>query len=193
MTPQWSDSPPTATANPSFRLIRTPAEATLSAIVTCLDLAGSPTHFIHNRTIPCEGLPHCPNCLDGHSWRWHGYLAAVLTQTHEHILFEFTAPAADTFRNYITAAGQIRGCLFTARRPSKRANGRVLITCKSTDQSRIRLPNPPDVKKLLCRIWNVQSGTASTAVPSRPPIKSAQPAASNGDGRYSSNENLEGG
>lgn len=189
--PQWSDSPPAAGDNPSFRIIRTPAEATVSAIVTCLDLVGCPTHFVHNRTVPCEGTEVCKHCEAGHSWRWHGYLSAVLTQTHEHVLFEFTAPAADTFRNYITAAGQIRGCHFTARRPTKRPNGRVLINCKSTDQARIRLPAPPDVKKLLCRIWNIQATTTEEKSSSRLPIKNATPDKQNGDGRYSSEENPE--
>jgi len=184
MSPKWSDAPPSASDNPSFRLVRTPAEATLSAIATCLDLIGCPTHYVHSRTIPCEGSDNCEHCHAGHSWRWHGYLTSVLTTSHEHVLFEFTAPAADTFRNFITATGAIRGCHFTARRPSKKPNGRVLICCKPTDPTRIRLPAPPNMKDLLCRIWNIQSKDAVDAPSSRLPIRGLAVDASDADGRY---------
>jgi len=186
--PRWTDAPPKGSDQPSFRIIRTPPQKTLTAIVTSTDILGCATHFVQNRTVPCEkdedkGIP-CQHCSDGHSWRWHGYVSAILTNSHEHILFEFTAPPSDTFRNYLLHTGSLRGCLFTARRPSGRPNGRVVVSCKSVDLTTLRLPAPPNIRNILCAIWNIRTNNASTTPSSRPPIKNIDVTPSKNDGRY---------
>jgi hypothetical protein len=153
--PRWTDTPPPEPEGLAMRIIRTPPTHTLHAIVTSPDVSGCPTHYAANRTIPCEGSDSCKWCEQGLSWRWHGYLAAILCGTLEHFLFEFTATAADTFRNYFTLHASMRACQFAARRPSGRPNGRVVIACKRLDEQRIRLPAPPNVRRILCHIWNV--------------------------------------
>lgn len=155
--PQWSSEPPEQPEGYSLRIVRTPADKPLTAIVTSTDVVGCSTHYAGNRTVPCEGSEVCKLCQDGYSWRWHGYLACILTATLEHVLFEFTAAASDTFKNYVNLHNDLRGCHFQAQRPSRRHNGRVVIACKPYDQSRVRLPDPPDVKAILCHIWNVQN------------------------------------
>lgn len=154
--PRWTDTPPTNGAPHANRIRRTPATKPLAAIVTSPDLTGCNTHFIANRTVPCEGEETCPHCAEGHSWRWHGYVAAIETGTLEHFIFECTAAAADSFRNYLTVHGNLRGCHFTASRPNGRANGRVVIACRRIDEQRNRLPAPLNVRKILCHIWSVQ-------------------------------------
>lgn len=154
--PHWSTTPPPAADGLALRIVRTPATRAVDAIATAPDFVGCCTHYAGNRTVPCEGPEACPWCADGHSWRWHGYLSAILTGTLEHILFEFTAAASDTFRNYYLLHGSMRACQFKAHRPSGRTNGRVLIACKRLDQQTLRLPDPPNVKKILCHIWGCQ-------------------------------------
>lgn len=188
--PRWSNAPPKGSDQPSFRIIRTPADKSLTAIITSPDIVGCATHFVQNRTVPCEqddqkGIV-CQHCAAGHSWRWHGYLSAILTTSHEHVLFEFTGPPSDTFRNYLLHAGSLRGCLFTARRPSGRPNGRVVIACKSIDQTTLRLPAPPNIRNILSRVWNIQSDNVTPCPSSRPPIKNSNVAPSKADGRYRS-------
>ncbi len=39
-------------------------------------------------------------------------------------------------------------------------NGRVLIQCRPADTQRHVLPDPPDVKIILCHIWNIQNTLA---------------------------------
>jgi hypothetical protein len=158
--PTWSTIPPPDEAPYAFRIVRTPAKGTLSAVATATEVTGSNTHFAHNRTLPCEGPDQCKLCAEGYSWRWHGYLSAVLTATLEHVLFEFTAAASDTFQNYYLLHVNMRGCWFAAHRPSGRPNGRVVITCKYADPQRMRLPDPPDVRAILCHIWNVKADHA---------------------------------
>jgi len=185
--PRWSDTPPTGTDQPSYRIIRTPADKSITLCVTSEGITGCVTHFVQNRTVPCEGEPVCQHCQEGHSWRWHGYLSGIMAGTHEHVLFEFTAPPSDTFRNYLQIAGTLRGCIFTANRPSGRPNGRVVVACKSPTLSHLQIPDPPNIRNILCRVWNIQNN-AATPVPSpRPPIKNTAVAPSKRDGRYRSN------
>lgn len=144
-----------------MRILRTPSTKPIVAIATSTDVLGCITHFARNRTIPCEGAKDCPWCLEGHSWRWHGYLSAILTETLEHFLFEFTAAASSTFQQYQRLQNTMRGCYFKASRPSLKHNGRVVIACKPADEARLRLPEPPDVKKILCHIWNIPNTEAT--------------------------------
>ena len=159
--PKWISTPPPDQAGFSLRILRTPASKPIVAFVTATDVLGCITHFARNRTIPCEGAEECTWCQEGYSWRWHGYLSALLADSLEHFLFEFTAIAANTFNNYHQLHQTLRACHFKAERPSGRHNGRVVIHCKPADEQRLRLPTPPDVKKILCHLWNVQNTTVS--------------------------------
>lgn len=181
--PKWTNEPPPESHGHSMRILRTPSTKPLIAIVTSIDVLGCCTHFAHNRTIPCEGTDACAWCAEGFSWRWHGYLAALQTESFEHFLFEFTATASDTFRNYQSIHNDIRGCVFKALRPSGRPNGRVVIHCKPYDLRTIQLPDPPDVKKILCHIWNVQNNETVALRPGRNTWKDIGLAPHQGDGR----------
>ena len=169
--PQWSDAPGPAPGPYAFRIVRTPATTPVDAIVTSANVHGTPTHFVSNRTIPCEGQPLCKLCEQGHSWRWHGYVSAILVRGLEHVIFEFTAQAAETFRTYLTTQPTLRGCHFLARRPCGRLNGRVIIQAKPEDLNRTRLPDPPDVRQVLCHIWGVQYTPDDAPTIDRPPFK----------------------
>lgn len=153
--PDWSSTPPKDRSNLALRIVRTPPIATLSAIVTCPGLIGCATHYVNNRTRPCDGQGKCEWCEAGHSWRWHGYLSCILTATVEHVIFEMTATASDTFTNYYALKGTLIGCHFQARRPSGRHNGRVVIACKPSDPQKVTLPPPVNVQKILSHVWGI--------------------------------------
>lgn len=157
--PNFYNDPPAESSRPGLRLCRTPASHPLTAIVTSRDLIGTPTHFHRNRTIPCEGKD-CEVCAEGHSWRWHGYLACVEQVYHEHVLFEFTAQASEVFRNYRKKYGDLRGCLFQAARSGGKFNSRVNIQVKPANLEGVALPNEIDLIVVLCHIWNVPVPTA---------------------------------
>lgn len=181
--PRWSNDPPADLDRFAFRIVRTPAAKPLTAIATSTDVVGCCTHFINNRTIPCEGPPNCPACTEGYSWRWHGYLSAVLTDTLEHVLFEFTAATSETFRTYLKLHNNMRGCHFKASRPSGKPNGRVVIAAKPTDEQRVRLPDPPDIKQILCHIWNVKLNSTKQVSTTRVPFLQVHTSPDNSDGR----------
>jgi len=183
--PIFTNNPPKIPDGFVFRIIRTPADKPFTAVVTCTDPIGCNTHFANNRTIPCEGFDACPLCQDGFSKRWHGYVSCLVPTTLEHCLFEFTAHAADSFTNYYELHGNLRACAFRAFRPSKRHNGRVIIHTSPADEAKIRLPDPPDIQRLLCHIWNVKY-TEPPKRMNRPPFKVVDVHDGNGrDGRYS--------
>lgn len=182
--PVFTNEPPTLPDGFVFRIVRTPADRTFTAVITSLEACGSNTHFANNRTIPCEGADTCPLCADGFSRRWHGYVACLVPATLEHCLFEFTAHASDSFKNYAALHGTLRACAFRAFRPSKRHNGRVIIHTTPGDEAKIRLPEPPNLQRLLCHIWNVQY-TEPPKRMDRPPFKAVDATNDNGkDGRY---------
>ena len=159
--PIWTNAPPDTQTGPALRIVRTPTSGTLNAAVTCPDLVGCATHYYQHRTIPCEP-PNCPACADGIGWRWHGWVTAVLTNSQEHILFEFTATASDYFRRYRDTYGTLRGCIFQAGRVNNRSNARVVIKTRQHDPAKLQLPEAPDICAALAHIWGIPPMQTST-------------------------------
>lgn len=152
--PTYTNAPPPDPRGNSFTLIRTPANGILSALITCSDMVGCPTHWYGGRTVPCES-DNCVPCSEGIPWRWHAYVSAVLSKTHRHVLIEFTAQAAEHLVIFRNAQTTLRGCHINARRAHNRHNGRVIITCKPTDLTDMRLPKEPNLIAALSIIWNL--------------------------------------
>lgn len=161
MSVTWSTSIPLDSRGRAFPLQRTPCPGKLLAVITSENLLGCDTHFYGGHTMPCE-RPGCEACEKGMPFRWHGYVAAIEYANRSHFIFEFTAQAADTFDTYRKAHGTLRGCLFESRRLNARPNGRVIIQCKPADQSKIRLPEPPDIRACMSIIWNLPAGQVQT-------------------------------
>lgn len=181
--PQWTSTPPKDRSNLALRIVRTPPVAALEAIVTCPGITGCATHFVNNRTQPCDGQGECDWCEAGHSWRWHGYVSCVLTRTLEHVLFEMTATASDVFTNYYALKQTLIGCQFQARRPSGRHNGRVVIACKPSDPQRLTLPPPVNVQRILSHIWGIPYVGLSELPPTRPNVQRVGTILQKGNGR----------
>ncbi len=172
--PTFDHQPPTDIGRSGYRLIRTPPAAVLTAHVISERLVGCRTHFVGNRTIPCEH-PNCDPCNSGVPWRWKGYMAIIIDATQEIVIFETTARAAAPFTEYHQRYGTTRGCHFRASRLNQRPNGRILVQLKPGDLAKVNLPPAPKVEKLLCHIWNVPETQAviapTTQRPPNPEIK----------------------
>lgn len=182
--PNWTDTPPADNNVYAFRILRTPAEKPITATITSDNLVGTFTHFAHHRTVPCEGQDECEWCKAGHSRRWHGYIGAVLHQGLEHALIELTQSAAETLHNYRQAYGTLRGCAFTAYRPSKRINGRVVVQCKRGSTPDSTLPAELDLRSILCHIWNVATTKTTATTRVVPGADQLRVNKSKSDGRY---------
>lgn len=165
--PIWTNSLPDDPATLSHRIRRTPCGGKLLGIVTSSDLLGCNTHYFHGRTTPCEA-PNCPACDQGLGWRFHAYVSALDPNSNDHFIFEMTALAAEVFVTYKKAHGTLRGCLFQAVRIGTKPNGRVTIQTKPADLQTRQLPEPPDIKSILCVLWNVPTNAAKQATHHRP-------------------------
>jgi len=169
--PKWDNQPPKDCQRAAFRLIRTPTAKPLQGYVISHELTGCPTHYIGNRTVPCES-PNCQACENGVGWRWHGYLLVYLDTVSEIIIFEMTAISSRAFKEYYERYATLRGCAFKAERQNGRPNGRVLIQTKPGDMTRVNLPEDMDIRKLLCHIWNIAPNQLDDDPPNpRPPAK----------------------
>lgn len=162
--PQWSNEAPAENADYAHRILRTPPDKPLCGIITTPDLVGCPTHFTNNRTIPCEAPKPCKPCDDGCSRRWHGYVGIMITPTLEHAIFEMTGAASDPLKNYAMIYNTLRACWIKALRPSKRSNGRVIMECRKIDETKTRIPEPFNVMRVLCHIWNVDYCEVEVAI-----------------------------
>ncbi len=172
--PTFNTRPPTESQSSGYRLLRTPTNHALQALVLSDNILGCNTHFVGNRTIPCEN-PNCEPCASGISWRWHGYLLVMLDGTHEKAIFEMTARASTGFQEYFQRHTTLRGCKFKASRLNQRNNGRILIQLKQADLTNITLPDALPLEKLLCHIWNIPENQSNASGPKkRPPFDNAR-------------------
>jgi hypothetical protein len=181
--PRWQNEPPKPDRECAYRIVRTPAAGLLQAIVTSEAPIGCCTHFVNHRTTPCEGPETCPACEEGFSYRWHGWTGAMLSISLEHVLFEFTATTSDVFKNYLAHHDTLRGCHFKCWRPSKRPNGRVVIQTVPADLAKWKLPDPPNLKRILCHIWGVPFTDLENREPQVARIHQIGLAPRDGDGR----------
>ncbi len=162
--PIFSNSPPAPDGERALPLKRTPAAGKLRAVITSDDLIGTNTHFYGGHTVPCEA-PDCEPCQKGSPWRWHGYVSAIQAQTRLHFLFEFTAQAADVFREYHALHKTLRGCIFDSERMHHKPNGRVILQVKTGDLAQLGLPPQPDLEACMRIIWHCPK------IPAVPPSK----------------------
>lgn len=153
--PTWQPQPPEPATTGAYRIIRTPADKPLNAISTSPQLIGTSTHYANHRTTPCASPARCQLCEAGHSTRWHGYLGVLLTASMEHAIMEITANAWPTLQSYQNQHDSLRGCGIIAKRPSGRANGRVVLKCIPVDLQKWHLPAAPYLIKLLNHIWGI--------------------------------------
>lgn len=152
--PNWSNEIPKPARGPALPIKRTPTSRALVALVTSEDLIGCYTHFWGGHTVPCS-LPECDAHKNGIPFRWHGYLAAFDTKLMLHFIFEMTAQAAEAFKDFKSAHGTLRGCLFEAKRLKPVPNARVCIRCKPADLREAHLPTAPDLRRCMAIIWNL--------------------------------------
>lgn len=151
----FSNEAPVDPRGNSLPLKRTPTGRPVKGIITCHDLIGTPTHFFHGRTVPCD-TEICPACDEGVPWRWHGYVSLYLPNAHHHVLFEFTAKPSEVLKQYRLAYGSLRGCVLSARRANLSPNARVIMTTGRADLEDVQLPPAPNIREALAIIWNIE-------------------------------------
>jgi len=163
--PTFTNRLPEIGKHQGFDLRRTPATASLQAIITCEEMVVCDTHFWHGRTLPCEREVNengktvddtaCPACIDKQSYRTHVYVSAFDPKTREHVIFECTATAAKPLEEYFQVTKTLRGCVIFASRPKQGKNSKVAIQTNTVNPLKVPLPQPPDVIRALSIIWRL--------------------------------------
>lgn len=153
----WPRIPPDLADHMQVRIIRTPATGKISGVVTSTESVSRATHFIGNRTIPCPGTDVCPHCRYGHNYQWHAYLSVFFLKGHGHHIFELTPAGIKQFDDYFALHKTLRCCAFEATRPQQYPRGRVVIRILKPIDDTPKLPQPFDVKTILCRMWGINA------------------------------------
>jgi hypothetical protein len=96
-------------------------------------------------------------CLDGHSWRWHGYLPLYNPTTGRQIILEIPALAAEDYHHQIEQYNTRAGLKLTVRRQNKRPNSRVILTLEPYPANGHVLPVPVDVRRYLEHMWGLDA------------------------------------
>lgn len=136
-------------------LIRTPHTKPLKAIITSEKIIACPTHYHARRTIPCKGPAQCDLCATGHKWRLHAYVSAINLENLGHVIIEFPARQYDQLAEWYKRFGTIRGLYIESTRPNARPNGPINLVIKRPASPPPNLPDPLNLKLLLCKIWGV--------------------------------------
>ncbi len=158
---RFTNVPPKDDREKAMHLTRCPIGRPITGIITCDDLVGTPTHFFHGRTMPCDETD-CPACSDGLPWRWHAYVSLWLPKSRQHILFEMTARACQPLVEYRKANGTLRGCVLRAQRVNLAPNAKVMIQTSVADQQAYVLPKSPHLLKALAILWNLDFDALQT-------------------------------
>lgn len=148
----WTDSPPNDQPWAGTRLLRCPMASPLAGLTMGVPMIGCRTHYAGGRTQPCAGKA-CKLCLDGHTWRWHGYLPLYNPDHRKQIVLELTAAAAEDYHRLISDYPSAAGIKLTVRRSAKRPNARVILTLEPASPNGHPLPAPIDVKRYLEHMW----------------------------------------
>jgi hypothetical protein len=115
---------------------------------------GTRTHFFKGRTMPCLKTD-CEACKRKMLSRWTGYLLCLENKTGTKIIFEFTPPGALVLQKARNEYTTLRGLNIIASRPSRKANGKVLLEIRGMNSGAHKLPPAPDAKPLLMHIWGL--------------------------------------
>lgn len=145
-----------------WTVVRTPASNHLDLICVSAKHTGVRTHYFRGRTIGCS-RSKCEACDSGNISRWSGYLLAVANKTGQRVLFEFTPTAQKYLKALYETHPSLRGMRLRAHRPSKRANGTIVLQAFGFVPSPSDLPEEVPIRPLLFHIWGVAVDAGDSA------------------------------
>jgi hypothetical protein len=162
-----SPDQPTDPIERPYPIQRVPATGSLAAAITSKQPFGCFTHFWGGRTIPCTAEA-CDACKAAAPSRWHCYMTAYSHPNQLHFLLELTAAAAEKIYQFTREHGTCRGCHFKANRQPQTPNGRIYLQTQMLDMDKYRLPEEPDLKLILSRLWNIPLDEIEIKQPAEP-------------------------
>lgn len=153
--PIWIDSPGDEYSRPRWQLLRCKPTGAIRGIILSEKHVGTLTHYWKGRTVPHE-TTLCEACAAGRAPRPYCYLAIETGAARERVILELTATGFAPIIQYLTEKGSLRGALIEAWRVVAKPNGRLHVTIKPGNAHIAHLPPAPDLRALLCRIWEIE-------------------------------------
>lgn len=151
-----------------YRILRTPAgRVGLSLTIASNELLFVREHYLDGRTSPCRYDQSCQGCERGHAPRLACYLWVLDEEWTLRILSLPHSGAVKVKLLTQICGTNVQGLEITVRRigSTKRSAIQLLKGSYCTDKGR-KVPQTPNLKATLCRIWGVSYLESQFASPS---------------------------
>lgn len=150
----WDDAPPEDDGR-YIKILPAPTFGTVHLACVSSALVGCWTHFVEARTIPCTlGNGGCICKRDGLASRWRGYLCCWHVQQAELFLVELTNEAVKHCNIDLTnPPWPLRGALLKLYRSGRTKRSPVRIEFAQASLIIPNMPDEPDVRAALWRVW----------------------------------------
>jgi hypothetical protein len=156
----WDAEPTLVTPGTRTQLLRCGVGPLPPMIAITDDLQGRNMHFWKGRSFP-HLKTKCPACDSQNIAVWKGYLGVWIPTSRLTAILEFTAPCLDAIKAYRAAHGTLRTATISLTRAGKRPNGALSMTVTTSQWGSDQLPEPPDLKAQLLKIWDGHNQTKS--------------------------------
>lgn len=175
----WQDAPPPSQG--FLRIWRPKAGETLRLVALADKIEGTEIHFWEGRSLPCPGpFNHCLACKHRKP-RWEGWLMAFNPHTREIGLAAITKGARSRCRE-LQVGIKLRGRRFELERIEGRQEARVELRIGDPFPRRHLLPEAPDTREALARIWGIPWETPVCESSSQGPPEEPEPPPSDDEG-----------
>lgn len=142
------------TSNQNADLRRCPPGG-LPPVISLSDwLIGNELHWWNGRSFP-HLKENCPACAAKRSKVWKGYLGCLDPKTRKIFILELTPNCTEALSAYKITYGSLRGAQIKLDRSATKINGRVTATATPAQLGGLELPLPPDLRKILDHMWQV--------------------------------------
>ena len=158
---EWTDAPTAASKLPACELRRCPPGGLKPQIILSDWITGNELHWFNGRSFP-HLKNDCPACAAKRAKVWKGYLAALDPAKRTVYLLEITPNCVDAATAYKQSYGSLRGSALTLNRSATKANGRVTASFVPANLAGLDLPQPPDVRGTLERMWQTDHRKADS-------------------------------
>lgn len=135
-----------------YELEKVPAATALKGIMLSASVHGVLGHYFRKATRPHDE-ENCEGCAANAPFKWVGYFFAMNPQTKVVYIVQIPPGPYPTFLSFMETYNTCRGAKFVAWRPSKTATGQVAASLTMPDNAEWMLPQCPDIKRPLDRLF----------------------------------------
>lgn len=170
--PEFASELPPQRAMPRYEIIRTPTKRRVTFLCLSETVLIMPTHWIRNRTTPCDQHHLAGGCQHESEMRWKCYVAVYAPPNGQTLILEMTDHGGES----VIAAEKLYHCLrgrrITVWRSGTKDNSPVNALISPSIDPTVACPPCPDVKAFLLRMWYVrdprEENTAAAVSDSKP-------------------------